>query len=83
MELAGYKKIFVTVSEKANKFEKNLISDIEKFTTRRHIIAHGGDYNINQMPYKENDITRTYAEECISVVSEFAKHINEICNKKR
>lgn len=82
MELAGYKNIFSIVSEKANKFEKNLVLEIEKYTTRRHTIAHGGDYNINQTPYKENEISKSYAEGCINIVSEFAKHLNEICNKK-
>ena len=82
LELAGYKNIIGMVSKKNNSNEHNLKEAIDKFTKRRHTIAHGGDYDINQIPYKELEINKEFAKECHKVVSEFTKTLDEICFKK-
>jgi hypothetical protein len=81
MELAGYKNIFGLVAKKNNSNEHNLKEGIEKFTKRRHTIAHGGDYDINQIPYKELTINKDFAKECLKIVKDFTKTLNEICFK--
>lgn len=82
MEYAGYKNVIGQVAKKINHNEDNLKKSIDKFTKRRHTIAHGGDYDINQIPFKELEIKKEFAVECIKVVSEFTKTLNEICFKK-
>jgi hypothetical protein len=82
MELAGYKNIFGMVSKKDNSNEHNLKTKIDDFTKRRHTIAHGGDYDINQIPYREIEIKKEYAVECHKIVINFTKTLNEICFKK-
>ncbi len=82
MEIAGYKDIFQQVSADADINKEKLIGKLKQFTDRRHIIAHSGDYDLNQTPHSENSIDKKYAKECIDLVSKFAKHINEICQKK-
>lgn len=79
MEIAGYKNIIGIIAKKINLNEDNLKKKIGEFTERRHTIAHGGDYDINQIPYKENPITKEYAEGCIELISSFTKTLNEIC----
>ncbi len=81
MELAGYKNIFQLISKKDNLNEHNLKDSIDKFTKRRHTIAHGGDYDINQIPFKELEINKEFAKECHKIVSDFTKTLNEICFK--
>jgi hypothetical protein len=78
MAIVGYNDIFEEVSQSANKNNKKLRSDFEKFTARRHIIAHCGDFELNQTPHKENDINKEFAKECISIMQLFAEHINKI-----
>ena len=82
LELAGYKNIFGIVAKKNNTNEQNLKNDIDNYTKRRHTIAHGGDYDINQIPFKELHIKKDFALTCHKVVSEFTKSLNEICFKK-
>jgi len=82
LEMVGYKDIFSEVSEKANINETNLRRKLNLFTNRRHIIAHSGDYNLNQTPHYENSIDIKYASECINIVRLFAKNINEIIDEK-
>lgn len=82
MSLAGYKNIIGSVATKSKCNEGILKEDLDKFTKRRHTIAHGGDYDINQIPYKEIEIKKEYAIECHKVISEFTKTLNEICFKK-
>jgi len=78
LELVGYNDVIQEVAIKANVNEKNLRRQLNVFTTRRHIIAHSGDYNLNQLPHKENDIKQEYAEECIKIVKLFAENITKI-----
>lgn len=82
MEMVGYKDIFSEVSIKVDINEKNLKAKLGKFTARRHIIAHSGDYNLNQNPHNENDIDKGYANECLETVRLFALTIHEIIEKK-
>lgn len=82
MEMVGYKDIFSEVSIKVDINEKNLKRKLSLFTSRRHIIAHSGDYDLNQNPHKENIIDKKYATECVSIVRLFAKTIHEIIEKK-
>ena len=82
MELAGYKNIFGMISKKNNSNEDNLKSKIDEYTKRRHTIAHGGDYDINQIPFKELEIKKVFATECLQLVIEFTNTLNEICFKK-
>ena len=78
MAMVGYKDVFSQVAIKANINEKNLIRRLSVFTNRRHIIAHSGDYDLNQTPHKEIEISKKYTEECIETVSLFATKINEL-----
>lgn len=82
LKMVGYKDIFSEVSVKADINEKNLKQKLNIFTNRRHIIAHSGDYDLNQTPHKENEIDKTYAKECINIVRLFASKINEIIDNK-
>ncbi len=82
LNLVGYKNIFSEVSIRADINEKNLIRKLTLFTNRRHVIAHSGDYDLNQVPHKEHDIQKTYADECTKIVRLFAKTIHEIMEEK-
>ena len=82
MELVGYKDIFKQVSEKADISETNLMKKLDIYTQRRHVIAHSGDYDLNSTSQTENGITKKYAQDCVDIVNKFAKHVNEICQKK-
>jgi hypothetical protein len=82
MELIGYQNIFKQVSEKADISETNLMKKLEVYTQRRHVIAHSGDYDLNNTTQSENEITKRFAQECVDLVNKFAKHVNEICQKK-
>lgn len=82
LNMIGYKDIFSEVAIKADINEKNLKRKLTTFTKRRHVIAHSGDYNLNQMPHKENEITIKYAKECIDFVRLFAATIHEIMEAK-
>lgn len=78
MELAGYKNIFEKVTHSANRSESRLRADIEKFTKRRHVIAHCGDYDLTQIPHIEKDIDKEFAKNCIEIVIVFAEHLNKV-----
>lgn len=82
MELIGYQNIFKQVSDKADISETNLMKKLEIYTQRRHVIAHSGDYDLNNTSQTENEITKKFAQECVDLVNKFAKHVNEICQKK-
>jgi hypothetical protein len=82
LEMVGHKDIFSEVSVEADINEKNLRKKLNLFTNRRHIIAHSGDYDLNQSPHSENTIDKRYASECVDTVRLFAKTINEIIEEK-
>jgi hypothetical protein len=82
MEIIGYTNIFKQVSEKADISETNLMRKLDIYTQRRHVIAHSGDYDLNSTTQTENTIEKKFAQECVDLVNKFAKHVNEICQKK-
>jgi len=82
LELIGFKNVFSEVSERVNENESNLRREIDIFTKRRHVIAHSGDYDLNQSPMKENKIDRKFAENCIETVKKFAKAINDLIEER-
>lgn len=82
LKMVGYKDIFSDVSIKADINESNLKRKLNVFTNRRHVIAHSGDYNLNQTPHKENEITKKYAKACIDIVRLFASTIHTLIEKK-
>lgn len=82
LEMVGHKDIFSEVSINADINEKNLRRKLNVFTNRRHIIAHSGDYDLNQNPPSEINIDKKYASDCVENVTLFAKKVNEIIEKK-
>ena len=82
MNLAGYPNIIGMVAGKQNLHEATLKEKINKYTKRRHTIAHNGDYATNQTPYEELTIDKDFAKGCLKLISEFTKTLNEICFKK-
>lgn len=81
MKKIGYENIFSEVSVERNINEKNFRKDIERFTKRRHIIAHSGDFDLNRTPLEENKIDLDDAKKCVETVKIFAESINNIINK--
>jgi hypothetical protein len=78
MELAGYKDIFEKVSHSANKSKSRFKDDIQKYTIRRHIIAHCGDFDLSQIPHLEQAIDKEFSKNCIEIVKEFAEHLSKV-----
>jgi len=83
LKMVGYKDIFSDVSIKADINEKNLKRKLNLYTTRRHVIAHSGDYDLNQTPPKENNIQKAYAKDCIDTVRLFAETIHDIMEESK
>ena len=81
LEMVGHENIISNVSIRTDINEKNLRIKIEKYTNRRHIIAHSGDYDLNQNPHIENSINKEYSTDCIKTVKLFARTINEIIDE--
>lgn len=77
MKLIGHDDIFKSIAKEASVNEENLKSELGKFTKRRHIIAHCGDYDLSQSPSLENKITKKDAEDCIKLVELLAAEINK------
>ncbi len=82
MKMIGFKNIFHDISVKANINEETLKNDLDKYTVRRHMIVHKGDYDLAKMPPTENKITKKEVEECIKVVSNIAKYIHYLEKEK-
>lgn len=82
LAMVGHGEIFAKVSIRANINEKNLKDRLAGYTNRRHIIAHSGDYDLNQTPHVEHTITKKYATDCIDLVRLFACTMNEILEGK-
>lgn len=78
MELIGYTDIFQIIASNAKKNEKQLKETLGKFTKRRHLIAHCGDYDLSQTPSYENKISKKDVKDCISTVKLVASEINKI-----
>lgn len=82
LKMVGHSEIFSAVAIKANINETNLKRKLTDYTKRRHVIAHSGDYDLNKVPHSENVITKDFAEDCIEIVSLFARTMNEIVEGK-
>jgi hypothetical protein len=78
MKLIGHENVFHTIACLASVNEDHLKRDLGRFTKRRHIIAHCGDYDINQTPPKENDITDDDVRQCIKTVRLMAEEIRKL-----
>src|ERR1039457_6005494 len=78
MRLIGHEDIFAKIAESAAINEKQLKSKIGKFTDRRHIIAHCGDYDLNQNPPMENKLLKEEVLDCIRTVDLIAREINKL-----
>lgn len=78
MLLVGIADVFHDVAIKAAVNEETLKKDLDRFTTRRHVIAHQGDHDLTQNPPKENAITKHDAEECIQLVKTVAEAIDKL-----
>lgn len=82
LRLVGYDDIFHEVAIHAQMNEDTLRTDLDRFTTRRHSIAHRGDYELNENPPRENPITKKDAKDCVKLVCCIAKHVNELEAKR-
>jgi len=78
LEMAGYVDVFHIVAKKSQLNEESLRDNLDRFTSRRHVIAHRGDYDLSQLPPSENVITKNDAEECIKLVTKIARTINSL-----
>lgn len=78
LEMVGIKNVFHSVAHKASMNEDQIKSDLDEYTERRHIIAHRGDYDLQQQPPKEIPITKKHVTNCIKIVKIIAKHIKDL-----
>lgn len=78
LQLIGIKDVFHSVALKAKMNEDQIKQDLDEYTNRRHLIAHRGDYDLQQQPPKEKVITKKYVNECIKVVKVVAKYIKDL-----
>lgn len=78
MKLAGFNQIFKQIANSADKSIDNLLSSIENFTQRRHLIVHCGDHDLTQTDLTENEINQMDASECIELVKLIATEIHKI-----
>jgi len=79
MKLIGHEDIFKDIAHSASVNEQTLKENIGKFTKRRHIIAHCGDYDLSQTPPEEKSITKRDAEECIRTIESISREIDKVC----
>ena len=78
MKLVGHDDIFKEVARAASINEQQLKEGVGRYTTRRHIVAHCGDYDLTQTPPTENPITKHEAEECIKLMTIVARKIDKV-----
>lgn len=78
MKLIGHENVFHIIACSASVNEDHLKRDLGRFTKRRHIIAHCGDYDLNQTPPKENDISDDEVGKCIETVKLMAAEIHKL-----
>ncbi|MGD0273758.1 MAG: HEPN domain-containing protein [Gaiellaceae bacterium] len=78
LRVVGYEDIFHEVAVKAHMNEDTLRLDLDRFTQRRHAIAHRGDYDLSENPPKEKVVTKKDAEDCIKLVCRIAKQMSEL-----
>lgn len=78
IKLVGYNDVFHDIAISAGENEDTMRQRLDRFTNRRHVIAHRGDYDLTQNPPREQSITKKDAEECIKAVTLIATHINKL-----
>lgn len=78
LRLIGHEKVFHTIAKSACVNEDNLKGDLARFTKRRHIVAHCGDYDLTQTPATENKILKEDVKACIKLVKLVAEEINKL-----
>lgn len=77
LRIVGYQDVFHEVAMRAGVNEDTLKADLDRFTQRRHAIAHRGDYDLSVDPPRETPVTKKDAEDCIQLVCRIAKEIHE------
>ncbi|WP_298346701.1 HEPN domain-containing protein [uncultured Algibacter sp.] len=82
MKLAGMNQIFKQISISADKSIDNILSSIENFTQRRHLIVHCGDHDLTQTELTEIDIDKDSASKCVELVKLIASEIHKISQEK-
>jgi hypothetical protein len=82
MKLAGMNQIFKQISISADKSIDNILSSIENFTQRRHLIVHCGDHDLTQTELTEIVIDQKAASDCIELVKLIAREIHKISQSK-
>lgn len=78
MKLIGKEDIFKDIARSASLNEQELKETLARFTKRRHIIAHCGDYDLTQTPPVEKPITKRDAEECIKIMQRVVHEIEKV-----
>lgn len=78
MKLAGMNQIFKQISISADRSIDNILSSIENYTQRRHLIVHCGDHDLTQTQLTENVIDRKIASDCIAMVKLIATEIHKL-----
>ena len=68
LEFVGVSDVFKEVASLSGENEDNLRKELERFTQRRHAIAHRGDYDFSQNPTQEQPATKKEANDCIRLV---------------
>lgn len=76
LRIVGYEDVFHVIAIRAQMNEEKLRIDLDRFTARRHSIAHRGDYDLNENPPKENPVTKKDAEDCVKLVCRIAKYMH-------
>jgi hypothetical protein len=78
LRIVGYEDVFHEVAVKGRMNEDTLRGDLDRFTQRRHAIAHRGDYDLTENPPRENVVTKKDAQDCIKLVCRIAQHMHEL-----
>ena len=78
LRVVGYADIFHEVAMKAHMNEDVLRADLDRFTKRRHAIAHRGDYDLSRNPPPEQQVKKKDAEDCIKLVKKIAQTMHDL-----
>jgi len=78
LKLIGIDDVFHEIAMRESLNEDNLKQDLDRFTKRRHVIAHQGDYDLSQNPPVENAIRKRDAEECIRLITRIAQAMHTL-----
>ena len=78
LQIAGFQDVFHEVAVSIPINEDKLKLELTRFTDRRHVIAHQGDYDLSQNPPVESSIRKKDAEDCIKLVSQIAATIHKL-----